>query len=208
MKLKTKIKKDNTLGDMIAHPAKIVKYFDFDEKRVIICPVCGWSGLPDGHKGYYNELFDISCPKCDKMLYVVSYPTRQETEEAAVAGNQAAKDHLVTFSVRDKILQNFEAKKLKSPDELPNLEGSKLDFIFEVEDKPENKFDEHALIICDHKIIWAEPLLYECWSRFNEIREVLIKKYGEKFNSFKPTQRAEFDLYGDDLGAPNKIILD
>lgn len=208
MKLKNKIKKDKTLDNMISHPAKIVKYFDFDDKQIITCPICGWSGLPDGHKGYYNELFDVTCPGCDEIIYVVSYPTRQETEEAATAGNQEAKDRLITFSIRDEILRNFEEKKLKSPDELPNLEGNKLDFIFDVEDKPENKFDEHALIIYNDKVIWAEPLLYECWSRFNEIRQILIEKYGQRFNSFKPTQRAGVDLYGDDLRAPDKIILD
>jgi hypothetical protein len=202
-----KNKKDKTLENMMAHPAKIIRYYDFDNKQIIECPVCGWSGLPDGYKNYYNDLFDVCCPKCDKMILIVGYPTEEETKEAANKGNQEAKENLSVFSVRNAFMQNFEEKKLKGPDELPDIEGEKLDFIFDAEDKPDDLWNENALIICNGEIIWKEPLLYECWLRFNQIREILIKKYGRRFNSFKPTRAAELNLYGDDLGAPDKIIL-
>ncbi len=203
-----KIKKDSTLEDMIAHPAKIVRYFEFDDKQTIECQICGWSGLPDGHKEYYNDLFDVSCPKCDKMLLVVSYPTAQETEEAAKKGNNEASQHLVTIGLHNMIMANFEEKKLKGPDELPEIRGEKFNFIFDVEGKPDKRMEENTLIVCNDVVIWHEPLLYECWSRFNEIREILIKKYGRRFNSFKPTSAAKLNLYGDDMTAPHRIILD
>lgn len=202
------MKKNYSLANKTKHQAKIVKFFDFNDKQIISCPVCGWTGTAENNKEYYQDLFDVSCPKCSVMLYIVGYPTEEETKEAAGKGNSAAKDHLSVFAAHNLFMENFENKKLKSPEELPDIEGDKLDFIFDAENKPDDIWNEKSLIICNNKIIWQEPLLYECWLRFNQIREILIKKYGKSYHSFKPTSAAEFSLYGDDLAAPKKIIRD
>ena len=55
-------------------PARIIEYRDYDENVILECPICKWKGKPEGHIEYYNDLFDVSCPNCDKMLLIVSYP--------------------------------------------------------------------------------------------------------------------------------------
>lgn len=62
---------------MLKHPAKIAEYKDYDENAPITCPACTWSGTPKegGSIEYHNDLFDVSCPVCDKMLLVVQYPS-------------------------------------------------------------------------------------------------------------------------------------
>lgn len=55
-------------------PAKIIEYRDYDENVILECPVCTWKGKPEGNIEYYDDLFDVSCPNCDKMLLIVSYP--------------------------------------------------------------------------------------------------------------------------------------
>lgn len=61
---------------MVNNPAPIVPYVDYDENMALRCSVCGWNGTPKTSEGieYYHDLFDVSCPICDKMLLVVSYP--------------------------------------------------------------------------------------------------------------------------------------
>lgn len=61
---------------MLAHPATIIEYQDYDENLSLTCPVCAWKGTPkeNGWIEYHDDLFDVSCPKCEKMLLVVSYP--------------------------------------------------------------------------------------------------------------------------------------
>lgn len=55
-------------------PAKIIEYKDYDENEVLECPVCGWRGKSEGNIEYYNDLLDISCPNCGKMILIVNYP--------------------------------------------------------------------------------------------------------------------------------------
>ena len=61
---------------MPRHPAKIIEYADYDENHLLECPVCGWQGSPkeSGWIEYHDDLLDVSCPNCEKMLLVVSYP--------------------------------------------------------------------------------------------------------------------------------------
>jgi hypothetical protein len=71
--------------------AKVLEYFQYDAEHPITCPSCGWSGTgAAGHRGIYDELFDISCPACSTMLLVVGYPTLDQIRAAAGAGNAEA----------------------------------------------------------------------------------------------------------------------
>src|SRR5262245_12099728 len=66
-------------------------YAEYSNEMELVCPICGWIGLAkDAESEEYKDLFDVSCPKCSKMLLVVPYPTIQQTKEAATAGNPAA----------------------------------------------------------------------------------------------------------------------
>jgi len=58
-------------------------HYLFDDWRnaKLTCPVCGWKGkLEYKCTEAYDSLFDYSCPKCDKMLAIVSYPTQEEED--------------------------------------------------------------------------------------------------------------------------------
>ncbi len=55
------------------------------------CPTCGWCGcVDDMEQDWYAELTDFSCPSCDKMILIVSYPTLHEIKQAALSGNAEA----------------------------------------------------------------------------------------------------------------------
>lgn len=59
---------------MMENRARIIEYRQYNEKEILECPLCHWHGTAEGHIEYYDDLFDVSCPICDKMLLVVSYP--------------------------------------------------------------------------------------------------------------------------------------
>ncbi len=61
------------------HPATPMEYADYDADMSLTCPVCGWKGTPNdgGVLEYHDVLLDVSCPTCQKMLLVVSYPKAQ-----------------------------------------------------------------------------------------------------------------------------------
>ena len=75
--------------------AEHLTYYGYDEDRPVTCPGCGWNGpAKDGSQGLSKELFDVSCPRCDTMLLIVSLPTVEETKEAAARGDARAQADL------------------------------------------------------------------------------------------------------------------
>ena len=59
---------------MVNDRARIIEYSEFKDEEILECPICHWKGTAEGNKEYYDDLFDVSCPICDKMILVVSYP--------------------------------------------------------------------------------------------------------------------------------------
>jgi len=75
--------------------AKVLTYWHFDRGSALDCPVCGWHGSGDqADMNVVDELFDLSCPSCDRMLVIVGFPTEEETREAASRGNAEAQREL------------------------------------------------------------------------------------------------------------------
>lgn len=62
---------------MMTHRAPVIEYADYDENMPIECPICHWKGTPKAGGEVNTDshfAMDVSCPVCDKMLLVVSYP--------------------------------------------------------------------------------------------------------------------------------------
>lgn len=63
--------------------AKIIEYKEYADSLKIVCPICKWQGKAiNGEREYYRDLFDVSCPKCDQMILIVSYPLVREAEKS------------------------------------------------------------------------------------------------------------------------------
>lgn len=72
-------------------PALLLDYYEYHPHERLRCPNCGWTGQAQAaNREDHAELFDVSCPRCDKVLLVVGYPTLAQTREAAAAGNPEA----------------------------------------------------------------------------------------------------------------------
>ena len=55
--------------------ARVIRGTEYDEKALLRCTAadCEWTGpASEGNLNYSDDLFDVCCPRCDKMLLIVS----------------------------------------------------------------------------------------------------------------------------------------
>jgi hypothetical protein len=82
--------------------AKVLRYYQYDSAKQLACQGCGWVGDGDSATtNHFAELFDVCCPRCDRMLLVIGYPTFGEIEEAARRGHPEAQRELELIRERD-----------------------------------------------------------------------------------------------------------
>ena len=66
--------------------SRVFRWYDLQEHDEFICQ-CGWTGVfREMSNGFFDELIDDSCPRCDTMLAIRSLPTLDEIREAAAVG--------------------------------------------------------------------------------------------------------------------------
>lgn len=180
--------------------ARDFKYYDNWQSADLKCPQCGWAGtFEQGDIGCYRELMDCSCPVCDTLLAVVSYPTTEESEANWDKLSEREKEEVIAHK---RFLSDFESASLKPDDELPHLEGTSIiiswDFV-------EHASDCFTVLKCGEREIWREPAVYEGSTRFEEVVRILIIKYGARLADVVPTPASEYYLYGDDYHAPDAV---
>ena len=89
--------------------AKIFRWYDLPEDDQFQCE-CGWTGsFMDLSREMFEELVDGSCPSCERMLAIRSYPTIPEISAAAEAGDPKAAEQL------ESIEESARSEGSKSP---------------------------------------------------------------------------------------------
>ncbi len=162
--------------------ARPIGNYEYDENMELACWKCGWRGTAgEGSREWYEELFDISCPRCDQMLLIVSIMvTLQETEAYAAAGNPRAQAQLREMQKWKARFRRAKELALKRADQLPDLPGGKLAFTWdELELEPGEKW---LRIQLGDSTVWQELALNK-WERLDEIKSLFKERYGERFQS-------------------------
>lgn len=173
-----------------------INYADY-KSHPLSCPSCGWKGLgKDSSQNYSGTVMDLECPECNKMLAIINFPTYQETLRRGSEADRQAVLREVNFRER------FKRMSLKSPDELPDIEGSAISFTFR---SITIKGDDYSIIEHQGKEVWREPMVWEGCERFMEIGRILKDKYGNNMMDLIPDETAETFLYGDKVQAPTLI---
>jgi len=188
-------------------PAKVVSYYEFDGDRQITCD-CGWSGRAgQGSQEIHRELYDISCPACDRMLLIVPYPTHEETRAAAAAGNPSAERELARVESREAFFARAESHKLTEHSELPDLDGEEIVIEWDFEGPAEDDGHRDSWTVLRHgdRVIWREIAFYEGYERFGEVLGILRKRYGPRLIDLRPTDESLYYLLGDALRAAGTV---
>jgi len=177
-------------------------YYDNWKKQRFTCRNCGWQGTgadcPQGES--FRELFEINCPACGEHVAVVSYPT---IEEAKHNWDKLSEGDRLLVSVVEQKQQDFDARRLKWPRQLPDIEEESFSLVWDEEDHPSSS---DTVIKLGRQIIWREPAIYEGYERFGEVAKILRRRYGPKLTDLIPTKRSLFCLYGDYLSAPRRVL--
>jgi hypothetical protein len=176
-------------------PARDLGYFVW--KYATLKCGCGWSGsLEDASTVSFAELTEVNCPTCDARIGLASHPTFEETEEAAEAGDEEAKEMVAARREVQPKFAAIEKSKLRDPSELPDQPGEKLDFVWDWEP---DSFLGRYLIRCGEAVVWSELARWEDFERFDEIKPIFKQKYGARFGSLTLTEGARCNLSGDKL---------
>lgn len=171
---------------------------DYDADAPLSCPACGWVGTGAGNEEFYDALFDVCCPECNRMLLIVTFSTVGETRQAAADGDPSAVASLPDIEERQKRYEHL----LTTSEQLPDIAGSsvRIDWDCEViDDEP------WTVLRSDGAEIWCEPVFWEGVGRFAKAFEILRARYGTRLVEVRPTEASLQYLYGDDLRAPVKI---
>jgi len=179
------------------------KWYSNWQQELLCCSRCGWVGTVS-----LDDLEDptacgasIECPQCHKRIGEVLFPNLRETEEAAAQGNEEASRELSKF--REQVahaqarIDRLKQEKLDSIEGLPELDGEMLEFTWDIADVAGEKYQ---VIRLGDTEIWRELAFYENIQRFNEVKELLRKKYGSRFKMLKPTEASQEWLCGDNAG--------
>ncbi|MBM3252787.1 MAG: hypothetical protein FJZ16_00850 [Candidatus Omnitrophica bacterium] len=164
------------------------------EKETYTCSHCGWNGLGKDCVmiEHFQYLFEIGCPLCHEKVGLVEYPLLSEMR------NSDNEFDRVTAGAMDVFRDIFEEERLKSPDQLPDIDEDPIILFWESDGLgwPDN-WPGHTLITHDDRVIWKEPRVFEGTWRFAEVVEILKKKYGDRLKDVIPLASSWLDLYGD-----------
>jgi hypothetical protein len=187
---------------------RVSKFYSNWQQEIFACAECGWTGkvaFEDLDVGDVAAI--IECRNCYSRLGIVLYPNLEDAEEAAAQGNTEAIQMLPEFKERIennwKLLDRFEQEKIRSADQLLELEGRSLEFHWDLVKGEDGEW--YQSIRHRDSEVWRELAFFNNLSRFEETKELLKAKYGTRFKSLTPTQRSIEWLSGDNLGRALQI---
>jgi hypothetical protein len=188
--------------------ATIILYWDFDSQRdtPLTCPVCGWTGSAEENMDVHDDLFDVCCPKCDRMILIVRFPTVAETRAAAATGNQRAAASLPSMEAQQKARSEWwnraSESLLRDAAQLPDLDGDRLVIVWDIETIDDEQW---TVLRHDDQEICREMAFWEGIGRFADVVEILRSRYGRRLVEVRPTPASEPYLWGDKYGVDKTI---
>lgn len=183
----------------------VIGYYDVNPENELTCPKCGRTAKI---KDYIDEVDDSGyvmeywCRNCHCMAAVMGGPTQSEVKKKAAEGNKQAQDDMWMVDLIEKRADIFEQTKLRSLEQLPDVPGLNLEFIWDFISTNQGDFIQ---IRVGETEIWREIAFFECVWRFNEVKDILKKKYGKQFRRLTPTERSKTWLFGDSLKSLDEI---
>lgn len=82
------------------------------------------------------------------------------------------------------------ARRLREPSQLPDISGDEIIIHWD--------FDGSNILLCHgQQVLWKEPSYFECYDRYLEVGQILLKKYGSRLKDFVPTEASKYHLFGD-----------
>ena len=178
------------------------EYYDDWKETTFTCETCGWTGKLDGKKqdDPDMEILDwtgawYSCPRCRKGIAWVVFPTYGQLQERAKTGDPEAVKEWRKLQPVIRREEAYERDKLKSPSQLPEIDGEALGFEWDIVDEKDG--EGYNVLRVQGREIWRELAWYENLARFYEVKAIIKVRYGPRFRSLTPAEGSSIWLYGD-----------
>lgn len=177
------------------------------------CRECDWQGTGrEADQELFTDLIQVDCPSCFGRLFLVVFPTAEETRQAATAGNEEAQQELPGLARRESYQVQVEASRLRSAADLPDLDGDELDFYLELHEAPHGTLlmlvtgtpDNRVETVDDPRVIHTEYCYYEDTEPVARLVGILEGRYGSRFR-YLQTAPATLYLQGDNLSAYREV---
>jgi len=143
----------------------------------------------------------LECARCDRGVAYVQFPNLRDMEQAAAEGNEEAIRDLPEKRERIRRLEarmnKFWSNHLHSLEQLPELEGESLEFIWDIAVHVGGEREDYQIIKIGEMEVWRELAFWDNMARFNEIKDLLKQRYGTRFKSLTPTDGSLDFLTGD-----------
>ena len=163
------------------------------------CPKCHWTG-----KGSALIAGDISrtgceelCPSCNEMVDWLEFPLVAEMlENFDKLKPEDQKMALVISQGHSK----WDASKLKSVDQLPDIEGDYIVLVWDEDNEAKEIIIRHG-----RDVIFRQIGSWEYYQFFITACRILKTKYGHRLLDVVPTPRARCGMDGDRVCASNSV---
>ena len=180
-------------------------HFDPWQKQPRQCPHCQWQGVAGectvGES--YHNLTGMDCPRCAEELFVLTATTIEEVLANWDRMTDAERQGYERFRRHH---QEFAARALTAPEQLPDLEGDRLVLTWDFQSEP-GETNNETVIKHGDMIIWSEPAFYEGFERFGAVAQILRQRYGTRLHDLIPTDASKLYLYGDASLSGSSIAL-
>jgi hypothetical protein len=122
--------------------------------------------------------------KAQWIAFLRSFMLHEEDEAVVKKRQEEAK---VRDREREEYFKRAWAAKLKSPDELPDIDADEIIITLREEEKPHTGIIDDADIVLywQNKELWREVRLFEYYGRYLELGKILIEKYGKRLIDFE-----------------------
>ena len=165
---------------------KMSEYYTY-KKQNYSCKKCKWEGIGKQtvDEWYSWEGLEIFCPKCYHLLGLILFPT---FDDVLKFGTKKEKNDA---RQRQQFLDCVDASRLKSEEQLPEIESDKIVITLREEETVEGK-NEYIVLYWNEKEIWREIRTYEYYDRYIELGQILQKKYGSRLFDFEAEETMYF----------------
>jgi ribosomal protein S27E len=184
--------------------AKHLRDDEFDTNSIVECTECGWRGRARDQVEFHDALFDVTCPECSRIILIVRYTGTHGPAETTVEFGRIGSHGLFARARPPDRYADAKARRIASPDDLPEIDAPVFTIEWDLVETP-GGWSHWTVLRHDGREIAREPAFWEGIGRFEEVLDLLVRRYGARLLGLVPTDASRMYLYGDRLRAPGEV---
>jgi hypothetical protein len=150
----------------------------------VACRNCSWRGfgsqLEQGE--VFRDVVEYDCPRCGARVTVVAFPTREETQAAADAGDAEAISALTRFDEAERRWERVQETRRSAVARLVELDDAHVRCALDL------VHDEHGeawiVLLANGRELHRELAAYESTEPAHRLLRLMRERHGDRLRSF------------------------